>query len=692
MAKRPTKKQDAKPKTINCPAPELAPSIPAVADYKPYVVTRPATGYLYRGSLKQFLADLDAGDLVPLLQRQFRELESREVAPGELTAWNVSLPAMADVLRGDRFQSAEVFVEVRMPLCGRRCDVLLTGRSSVGKPSAVVVELKQWQSVGKSAIPEDVAIGTSSRQHPSAQVRDYVRFLAHYHSAFVDGGLEVHGCAYLHDMTHAPSIGHLRDTIIFGSLLTDYPLFVKHEFARLGDWLFSHLGGGDGTVAADAVAQGSVRPSEKLLDVVVDAIHGNFEWKLLDQQRRAFMIIRTAVEIARGSGEKCVVIVRGGPGTGKSVLAIQLLAHAADKHWRVVHSTGSQAFQVNLQARTMEFAAKLMKKVYGVQFKNALPVQDLFCTFADVARLSTTDCLDLVVADEAHRLWEFRRNKWAGMMKILSTTPMAEEMIRASRVTAFFLDDNQAVRAGEIGRSSVLRDHALRLGVKVHEVDLDLQFRCNGSESYVRWVDGLLGFGDRLDLAWRRYGGYDLYLDANMPQLVDRLEALRAAKQRCRLVAGYCWRWSDPKGSTLVHDVTDSRFGGWSGPWIERTEQDLVPTAHRYFRWATDEACADQVGSIYSAQGFEFDHVGVIMGEDLVWRKDRWVADPTKNFDKVFKQDLRKCGEDPVEKLRSVYRVLLTRGMRGTSLFVLDAETREHVARCLEAADIAAAG
>ena len=126
--------------------------------------------------------------------------------------------------------------------------------------------------------------------------------------------------------------------------------------------------------------------------------------------------------------------------------------------------------------------------------------------------------------------------------------------------------------------------------------------------------------------------------------------------------------------------MTDPRFDGWSGPWIERTEQSLKPTEHRYFRWATDDACFEQVGSIYSVQGFEFDHVAVVMGEDLVWRGDRWVANLDRNHDTAFKRDVRGDPSSACEKIRSVYRVLMTRGMRGTSLFVLDEETRAHIA------------
>ena len=264
---------------------------------------------------------------------------------------------------------------------------------------------------------------------------------------------------------------------------------------------------------------------------------------------------------------------------------------------------------------------------------------------------------------------------------------MVQQFIRASRFTAFFLDDNQSVRSGEIGHSRYILHHAAELGIPVEEIDLNLQFRCGGSESYIHWTDGLLGFRPGYDLEWRRYGGYDLRLVDDVPAMDRDLRRLAADGHTCRIVAGYCWRWSKPQGNgALVHDVNDPRFEGWSGPWIAKTGQHLKPLDHQYFQWATQAEKYEEVGSIYSVQGFEFDHVGLIWGEDLVWRDGRWVAQLDRNKDHAFKKELRTSGEDPVAKLRNVYRVLLTRGMRGTFLFVLDEETRAHVQACLQEA------
>ncbi|WP_434391003.1 DNA/RNA helicase domain-containing protein [Melittangium boletus] len=627
---------------------------------------------------------MDAGTLPGLLKKRFEAIEGEAPSSGEQQSWKNSLRALAEVLRDERLCRSEIFVELWMPMGGRRCDAVLTGREPEGAPAAVVVELKQWTSVGKSPWREEVVVMNDSRRHPSAQVKGYVDYLRYYHSAFVQDGVHITGCVWLHAMEDVRAIALLRDPDAFGDLAREYPLFMKREQGRFAQWLQEQLGHGEGTRAAHLIATGRPRPSEKLLDMVVQTIHGEFEWRLLDVQRQAYLRIITAVEEGRAHGTRTVVLIKGGPGTGKSVLALQLLAHGARKSWRVIHATGSQAFQTNLQGKTLAFAANLHKQLQGARFKKELPVDELFCTFSEVAKAGARQgqVLDLTVADEAHRLWEFRRLKFPnGTIRHLSDTPMIEEVISASHVTAFFLDDNQAVRAGEIGHSDVVREAVKRMGVRLVELELDIQFRCGGSDGYVQWVDMLLGFSPQADLSWKTRGEYEVTVETDMARMDRRLRTLQHQNYRCRIVAGYCWSWSPVgTGATwLVHDVKDKRFGDWSAPWIEKTGQGRKPLDHQYYRWANEDAYYEQVGSIYSVQGFEFDHVGVIWGEDLVWRTDRWVADLSKNKDKTFKRDVRTSEAEALAKLRNVYRVLLTRGTRGTHVFILDAETRAHV-------------
>jgi hypothetical protein len=646
--------------------------------------------FLYRAALPVFLADVDRDAVEPILAGEL-EVQGWGPAPAERTAWRVSLRSLAKVLAEPAFAASEIFVELFMPLTSRRCDVLLTGAAPDGEPHAVLVELKQWTVASAGPYADHVVVAGRVLAHPSLQVRDYAEHLRFFHSAFTDGVtpvIRLSACVWLHDMPQGAALQLLRDPARFGDLPTRWPLFAKPEEHAFAAWLAARLVPGPGAPVADRVAAGRPLPSPKLLDLVVRTIEGTSEWRLLDEQRRVYAAVRHAVQVARDTGERRVIVVRGGPGTGKSVLGLQLLADAARQHWRVAHASGTKAFQTVLQGKTTALADALLKKIHNATTKKALPVADLFTTFADVARVGARSpgVLDLVLCDEAHRLWTVRQSQPPNGRPIpLSELPMVQEVIAAAQVSVFFLDDNQSVRPNEIGRSSHIVDGATAMGIATELIDLDLQFRCAGSESYVRWVDGLFGHVEHVDLDWLRFEAYDLAISPSMSAMDAELRARVAEGHRARIVAGYCWRWSSPDGlGQLVPDVAHPRFGGWSAPWIEKTGRNLKPLDHQYYKWATDDAYYAQVGSIYSAQGFEFDYVGVIWGEDLVWRGDRWVADLSKNKDRVLQRDLRNSREDPVGKLLNVYRVLLTRGMRGTRLFVLDEETREHVAARLE--------
>ncbi|MFO7561899.1 MAG: DNA/RNA helicase domain-containing protein [Enhygromyxa sp.] len=649
--------------------------------------------YLYCAPLTDFLVAVETHTLVPELTQRMLELGDRPPSDAEVESWTASLPALAEVLADPIFATAEIFVELFMPLNGRRCDALLTGHNLEG-PAAVVVELKQWSFVLPSHLSEHVFVGGRNLLHPAVQVRDYVETLRHFHSAFTDSAaaneaIELWGVAFLHGLEPRGDKAELRDPARYGELIHDFPLFYARERRLFARWLAERLVPGPGKAVAERIRSGRPKPSPKLLDLVVECIKGQHDWRLLDEQKTAYFAIRHAIQTAKDSHEKRVFVVRGGPGTGKSVLAIQLLADAARQRWAVAHATGSKAFQTVLQGRTQDFALDLFKRIHGVRTKKALPVGDLFTTFAEVAKLGSRepDRLDLAICDEAHRLWEFRRKKYPnGKVEWLSETSMIDEVIAASRVTVFFLDDNQSVRAGEIGRSSLILARAKALGVPYEVHELDAQFRCAGSTSYIHWVDGLLDFRAGLDLEWQTDRIYTARIWDQMPALDAHLRRQAELGRRCRLLAGYCWRWSKIDGlGRQPHDLVDPRFGGWSGAWIHKTGKDRKPLDHQYYKWASDDDAYEQVGSIYSVQGFEFDDIGVIWGEDLVWRRDRWIAQLERNKDNAFKRELRSSGGDAVGKLRNVYRVLLTRGMQSTHLFILDEETREHVRACLSA-------
>lgn len=644
--------------------------------------------HLFDAPVDEFCQRAKTQTFADELANKFLAIYGYSTSPVEVLSWQNSLKALADVIDTPTLAKAHIFLELKMPISSERCDVILVGIGADKQPHAEVIELKQWQVVAPSARMDSVLSNNRDALHPSAQVRGYCQYLKYYHKAFTEGGVGIGGCCYLHNMADRKSGILLKDPEAYGVLPTEYPIFVESDSAALLAYLHKKVGHGISQTAVAKIARGDYAPSTKLLDVVDLAIQDRFEWKLLGNQLAVFNAVVSMVREAKESGKRFVLIVRGGPGTGKSVLAIQLLAYAARQHWRVAHAVGSKAFVTVLQGKTRAFADAYLKRIYNAKYKTQLPVKELFSTFKNIADIGAkkSNEFDLVVGDEAHRLWDFRRKKYRNYSEQLSDVPMIREVVHASHVTVLFLDDNQSVRADEIGSVAYIEEQMLRLGQEYELIDLNAQFRCAGSESYIQWVDHALGFTDKTSLAWKEFEGYRFEIVSSMPEMQAKLDVYQAQSYKCRFVAGFCWPWSVPRpNGTLVHDVKDARFSDWSAPWIEKTDQNTPnPLDHRYYKWATDESYYSQVGSIYSVQGFEFDYIGLIFGDDLVWRQGSWIGDLNKNRDKGFKQGLRTGNANPTEQIRNIYRVLLTRGIQGTYVFFLDKETRKRFEKLLE--------
>jgi hypothetical protein len=636
---------------------------------------------LWHGPLSRFVRAAGSGAIAADMARSFVATYRTAPTASETRSWDRSLGALAEAVHrlgdGDvgvalhasgpvhgaaRVREAPgndvgVATELQLPLSGKRLDAVLCGTDAAeGRPRAVVVELKQWTAVD---LDEEgglnVRLGTTEKPHPSQQALDYAQLLAEYHDAFTEHGTAAEALAYCHDLAPAGRAA-LRDAR-FSALLERSPLFAAGEEPALEGHLRARVGAGRGMEVLDRVVVGRFRPSATVLARLEDVIRSRAEWHLVDEQRVAHQAILAAVRRARaGRGKKCV-LVRGAPGTGKTVIAVQLLADALRLGWSAVHTTGGKAFTTVLKSK----------------FRGA---NGLFASNLEYRKLPK-DALDLGLVDEAHRVREtsdtFRTPK-----ERRATRPQVDEILDACRVTVFLLDENQSVRPGEVGSTARVRSAARARGIELKEYDLAAQFRCGGCREYVAWVDALLSFADAPQGGFGER--YRVRLVERPEDLVAAADAAQARGERARLVAGFCWRWSNPRpDGTLVPDVT---IGPWRAPWNRKREErkHYTPRNDPYTLWAETEEGRAQVGCIYSAQGFEFDSVGVIWGPDLVWRTDRWVAQPSESHDRP----VRGAGAEEMARLvRNAYRVLLTRGTRETNLLCLDPETRLHVADAL---------
>jgi hypothetical protein len=353
-------------------------------------------------------------------------------------------------------------------------------------------------------------------------------------------------------------------------------------------------------------------------------------------------------------------VVSGGPGSGKSVIALSVLGELWRQGRTVVHATGSQSF------------TQTLRKVAAARNPR---VRKAFLYFNSFMQMEP-NALDCVILDEAHRIRETSVNRYT-RASLRSNRPQIDELLSVARTPVFLLDQYQVVRPGELGTVGDIRAAAAERGIDVMQVDLDDQFRCGGSIEYVRWVEGLLGLGGAVPHRWQG----DDHFTVEVMESPEELEAWLRSKEShgygARMAAGYCWPWSDPRrDGSLVPDV---RIGDWARPWNLKGDR-AVGGAPPSPLWATDPAGFGQVGCVYTAQGFEYDFAGVIIGPDLVWRDGSWLLDRSANKDPSLRSVSQVPDHDFDRLVRNVYKVLLTRGMQGVGIYSPDPRTLRHIA------------
>ena len=616
---------------------------------------------LYAGPSEDFIEEAVQKRIAEQLGEAFYSYYRFRASGSEFNSWKNSLAALATQFRYSNVRDHGVVLEMQLPSSSARLDCLVFGHSPAGQRSAVLIELKQWTEAAPSEWDECVesVVGGGMRKvlHPSVQALRYTQYLQDTSTAFdmEKSAIALSPCAWLHNM-HPGAAGVLRSTE-FSAVLKQAPLFVSADVDRFGDFINERVGAGKGVAVMDEALHAKLAPSRKLLQYTARLVAGEPAYRLIDEQLVAYNAVLSLVRKSqRKKIDKAIVIVNGGPGTGKSVIALNLLGTFSRMGVNVQHATGSKAFTENIW------------RVLGTRSRAQVK---FFNNYGDVE----ADSVDVLLADESHRIRVNSNNRFTPK-SVKSERSQIDELVEASKVSVFFIDDHQAVRPGEVGSTALIREAAIRYGARCDEIDLRTQFRCAGSDEYIDWVDQLLEI--------RKTGvnvlgdvGFDFRMAPN-PGALDALIRERLADGwSARLMAGFCWPWSDPdeKGD-LLNDV---RVGEFHRPWNAKSDaRKLRKGIPKASFWASDPGGVDQVGCVYTAQGFEFDYAGVIWGEDLVVRNGQWVGQASASRDHVVKT---RAGARFTDCVKNTYRVLLTRGIRGCYLHIIDSETREFVQR-----------
>jgi hypothetical protein len=611
---------------------------------------------VYEATKRQFLQDHDNDDIEDVIHQHFKSATGKKVAASEINSWKHSLGYMAKVLRDEGVpDSAGLAIELHIPQSSKRIDFTLTGHDDAGTKHAVLVELKQWEkavATGKDAIVK-TAFGNGLREvvHPSYQAWSYASLLEGFNEAVYEKSIAVRPCAYLHN--------YVRDGVIdsphYQGYMDKAPLFLKgkDELERLRAFIKKHIRFGDSKEVLYELANGRIRPSKALADSLKGLLAQQAEFVLIDDQKEVYEAAIAAAKVASEQQPR-VLIIEGGPGTGKTVLAINLLVQLT--------SSGLVGKYVSKNAAPRKvYESKLVGSITRSRFSHMFTGSGAFID-------TEPNTFDMLIVDEAHRL-----NEKSGLYGNLGENQI-KELINSSKCTIFFIDEDQRVTLSDIGSKQSIREFAKAKGALVEEYNLASQFRCSGSDGYLAWLDDVLGIrptaNQQLDGSEYEFKVFDT------PEALHAAVEGRNADNKARVVAGYCWPWRSKKDPSADDIVIGENY---RRQWNLDQDGSL---------WIIAENSIEQVGCIHTCQGLEVDYIGVIIGPDLVVRNGQVITAPDqrdkhdksiRGYKKLMKEhpDLARQETDLI--IKNTYRTLMTRGMKGCYVFCTDAETAEYL-------------
>lgn len=553
-----------------------------------------------------------------------------------------------------------IAIEFKIPNTSKRVDFIITGKDGNLKNTAIIIELKQWTEAeivnGKDGIVQAFT-GHALREvaHPSYQAWSYATTIEDYNETVQQEQIDLHPCAYLHNYVTVTPPTLLSDN--YKDYLEKAPAFVKGDIEKLRDFINKYIKYGDDKETLYMIENGKIRPSKSLQDALSNMLKGNQEFVMIDDQK---LVYETALQMARNSyrdGKKRVLIVKGGLGTGKSVLAVNLLVKLTNENMVCSYVTKNAA------PRNV-YATKLSGDFRKTRINNLFKGSGAFVE-------SATNEFDVLIVDEAHRL-----NAKSGMFQNLGENQI-KEIIKASKFSIFFIDETQRVTLKDIGSIEEIQKYINQAEAESEIMELESQFRCNGSDGYIAWLDDVLEIrktanSDGFDL------DYDIKICDTPNEVRDIIFEKNKINNKARLLAGYCWDWiKDGKNKSDVFDITIPEYD-FAMSWNLGNSQT----------WAIDAESVNEIGCIHTAQGLEFDYVGVIIGNDLRYENGKIVTDVTeraktdqsiKGIYKMAQQDFNNAMKVADEIIKNTYRTLMTRGQKGCYIYCTDKNLAEYL-------------
>ena len=588
----------------------------------------------------------------------------RKSARSEFRSWENSLEYMYKVLNDDAIPSdSGIAIEYNIPQTSKRVDFIISGYDEKKEPNVVIIELKQWDKVdtveGQDALVETFTGGAIRKVvHPSYQAWSYASMIYDYNENVQLQDIVLHPCAYLHN--YRKSNPEKLEQEQYKEYVDDAPIFARGEVSKLREFIKKTVKIGDNKELLYQIDNGKIKPSKSLQDSIKSMIEGNQEFIMLDDQKVVYEEILSIANKCMTDQKKRTVIVKGGPGTGKTVVAINLLSKLTQEGYFAQYTSKNSAPR-NVYA----------KKLTG--FKKS-SVNNMFKgsgSYIDAEK----NIVDVIICDEGHRLTAKTQ-----LGPKVSGENQVKEIINSSLCSIFFIDESQRVTLSDIGTVAEIKKWTNELDSEAIEMELTSQFRCNGSDGYLAWIDDVLEIRETANTDMKDVD-YEIKIIDSPNDVRNLIIERNKISNHSRMLAGYCWEWiREGKNNTDVHDICIDDF-------------EMSWNLGNSTTFAIDENSVNEIGCIHTSQGLEFDYVGVIIGDDMRFEDDHIVTDFTKRaktdqslkgIKKLYKENPEFALKEADEIIKNTYRTLMTRGMKGCYVYCTDKKLAEYLKKCLE--------
>lgn len=620
---------------------------------------------VYDGTKTDFLRSVELDTIAYEIEENIYQKMNRHTARNEFRAWENSLEYMYKVLNDNGIpQDAGIAIEYNIPQTSKRIDFLISGYDKDDKSNVIIIELKQWDKLsaisGKDALVETYT-GNAVRQvvHPSYQAWSYAMLITDYNQSVQEGNIELFPCAYLHNYRRVEN--DPLDEVQYEPYLDDAPAFTRGQVDELRKFIKKSVVKGDNKELLYAIEHGKIKPSKSLQESIANMLKGNREFVMLDEQKVVYEEILNSSRKSMQDGKKRVIIVQGGPGTGKTVVAINLLAQLTneDQFCQYVskNSAPRNVYQKKLKGEIRKSSVDNMFKSSGI--------------YTEAGK----NIVDTILVDEAHRL-----NEKSGLYQNMGENQI-KEIIHAGRCSVFFIDESQKVTLSDIGSIDEIEKWANLTNAEITHMELISQFRCNGSDGYLAWLDNVLEIRETANWDMEDID-YDIQIMDSPHDIRDIIiEKNHVSDNRARILAGYCWNWlKEGQNDSTVHDIKIDDFEiSWN---LKNTNT-----------FAIDENSVNEAGCIHTSQGLEFEYVGVIIGDDMRYEDGKIVTDFTKRaktdqslkgIKTMYKKSPEKALKLTDEIIKNTYRTLMTRGMKGCYVYCVDKGLAQYLRSCLK--------